>query len=148
MLRGQPTTRGILLQPEVLPIHSPTDRRALLLQVAQAILGVGRSQPRVMAEEMRSAAYSPSLQIGNMTWNTKGRLEGWCIHYALAVASLFRSMVMVSKRRTWYQLPPLLLNTKQASTALPTLPSCARTTSSMTSLSRFGNMLCSVLDIV
>lgn len=38
------------------------------------------------------------------------------------------------------------LNARQASTALPTLPSSARTTSAMTSRSRFGNMLCSVLQ--
>lgn len=42
---------------------------------------------------------------------------------------------------------PPLLNARHASTALPTLPSCARTTSSMTSLSRLGNMLCSVLEV-
>jgi hypothetical protein len=34
---------------------------------------------------------------------------------------------------------------KQASTALPTCPSCPRTTSTITSRSRFGNMPCKVL---
>lgn len=46
-----------------------------------------------------------------------------------------------------YHAPPPL-SARQASTALPTLPSCARTTSWMTSLSRLGNMLWSVLSNV
>jgi hypothetical protein len=41
--------------------------------------------------------------------------------------------------------PHVVVSAKQASTALPTCPSCARTTSTMTSWSRLGNMPCSVL---
>lgn len=40
----------------------------------------------------------------------------------------------------------VVVNAKQASTALPTLPSCARTTSTITSLSRLGNIPCRVLS--
>lgn len=39
----------------------------------------------------------------------------------------------------------VVVNAKQASTALPTLPSCARTTSTITSRSRLGNIPCRVL---
>lgn len=39
-----------------------------------------------------------------------------------------------------------LVKAKHASTARPTWPSCARTTSTITSRSRLGNMPCSVLE--
>lgn len=116
------------LQPEV----------EILAGEAQAILRAG-FLGRGIAVTTLKRAISPYRHKPKHSETLGGSTD---IHYSF----MKRRVLMVAEAiAQGYQLGPPPLNARHASTALPTLPSCARTTSSMTSRSRFGNMLWSVL---
>jgi hypothetical protein len=103
-----------------------------------------QSRPR---QELTVTARQEAQRLASKLNIKKGKWKEtiWLLSTVLIYSLLAQTMQLSHVVLLTVDPSHVVVNAKHASTALPTCPSCALTTSTITSWSRLGNMPCSVL---